>query len=214
MNEQHPATQSTATQEAQHQAQPAFDEVQLGAIDKMVRKAIAKKEAAHRKEKQALQSQLDKAASGAYSESDELARLRAERDQAIQDAEQLRIEKRRQQATSRFRAIWRDEGLQEDRQAMADFSQFIGIDDSDEAIVLDHKGKQRPGVSLKGFVLELKSKYPGLSGSGNGNDGSGSSRNSRNGFPKTKADFANDYKAKIEYIKKFGLDAWEKLPSK
>jgi hypothetical protein len=207
MEANHPATkpQSPATQETTTTPQtPVFDEEQLAAVDRLVAKAVARLEDAHRKEKTSLQEQLDAASNGTLDESDALTRLRAERDEARADATRLQDEKRRQQVLSNFRRVWRDEGLPENRVAMAELGNaFVSLDDSGEPVVLDNKGKPRHGVTLKEYARELKSKYFSNSESG------AATPSNPSGIKRSKDDFTRA--EKIDYITKFGLKAWEDL---
>ena len=201
------------TQPQRQQTPPIFDERQKVHVNKIIDKHTARLEAKHREEMAALRAQLDKANGGTVTESDELKRLRAERDEARAEATRVQQEKRRTQVKAEYRDAWRSAGLVDNRDAMNDFfdPHFIQLDDEGQPLIIDPAtGKPRYGVTLEDYVRELKDKYPGLSVTG---DSSAPASNPRNPSGiRYKSDFA-DSKAKSDYITKFGYDAWANLPA-
>jgi hypothetical protein len=108
------------------------------------------------------------------------------------------------------RKQWRQDGMPENRDAMADFALFISADDEGEPVILDHDGKPRVGVTVPQFLAQIRERYPKL------RPGASDATNPRNPsggtHGKTKEDYLT-YREKVAFIEKHGLAAWEALPT-
>lgn len=202
-------TPEASTQTERQQQGPVFDDAQQKYVSKIVNRRLSKLERQHDAELAQLRAERDAATSGKITESSEIARLKAERDAAHAEVANMKQQKALAIVHAAARKQWRQDGMPENRDAMADFALFISADDEGEPVILDHDGKPGVGVTVPQFLGEIRERYPklrpGASDATNPRNPSGGTQG------KTKADFPS-YKEKTAFIDRYGLPAWEALP--